>query len=69
MALVEIGKQNDIDEYSLIHINSFKQSKHAISLQNFLKEKFLEGVPTKIKIMLDHNDYNYKAYIEQKNLM
>ena len=38
LALVEIGKQNDIDEYSVIHINSFKSAKHAISLQNFLKE-------------------------------
>ncbi len=68
LAVFEIGKQNDVDEYSLIHINNFKKATHANSLQNFLKENFLEGKPTKVRIILDHNDYKYKVYIEQKNL-
>lgn len=68
LAVFEIGKQNDVDEYSVIHINNFKKASHANSLQKFLKENFLEGRPTKVRIMLDHNDYKYKVYIDQKSL-
>lgn len=68
-AVVEIGKQNDIDEFSVIQVNNFKKANHVNSLQKFLKEKFLESNPTEVKIKLDLNDYKYKVFINQKDLM